>query len=133
MPSPLVTFKNSTQVFVEWGHLFHKGGPIKQFDLKITHQNLGLSKVVAVDAMHNSYSLSLADLGREQDWIPDCFNDSITNLYNFSIRAITFDPKTEDTFAGDWSPIEVTPAYCKGNQIVNDAQMDICFFCFFLF
>lgn len=120
-----MTFKNSTEVSVQWGHLFHKGGPIKQFDLKVTHQNLRESKVLSVNGSENCHYISLFDLGHEQNWVPDCVNDSITNLYNFSIRAVTYDFEADETYAGDWSPIEVVPAYCerKKEQDLNHSSM----------
>ena len=71
--------------------------------------------MIAVDGMHSEVHVNLERLGREEDWVPDCANASITNLYNFTIRAITFDPETEETYSGEWSPVEVTPAYCHGN------------------
>jgi len=112
MPTPLVKFRNRTEVLVEWGHAFHKGGPIDRFDLLVAHQTLGEEAVVRADAKSNSLVLSLEQLGSEQDWTPDCSNHSVTNLYNFSVRAVTSD--NGKVYFGEWSPVEVVPGYCKG-------------------
>jgi hypothetical protein len=119
MPSPLVTFRNSTEVDVSWGHDFHKGGPIREFELQVTHQGLRSNRVLLVSGDANNKTLSLAQIGRDESWSPDCVNGSVTNLYNFSIRAITFDPSTRQTFKSQWSPIEVVPAYCEGNLLID--------------
>ncbi len=113
MPTPLVTFRNSTEVLVEWGHAFHKGGPIDHYDLRVTHDTLEESVELSAPGGTNSLLLSLERLGVDSDWTPDCFNQSLTNLYNFSIRAVTRDPDLRATYEGDWSPVEVTPAYCS--------------------
>ncbi len=113
MPAPLVTFKNSTEVLIEWGHAFHKGGPIDRYDLKIAHQTLGESVVRHAKGGSNSLVLSLERVGEDSDWTPDCFNESLTNLYNFSIRAVTVDRVKGSYYLGEWSPVEVTPAYCS--------------------
>ena len=120
MPTPLVTFKNQTEVLVEWGHaMFHRGAPtIASYDLKITHDTLGESTTLSVDGRDSSaFFVNLAALGEDHDWTPDCLNASITNLYNFSIRAVTEDKETGETFLGDWSREEVTPAYCKSKYL----------------
>ncbi len=119
MPTPLVTFRNSTEVLVEWGHAFHQGGPIDHYDLQVAHQTLGESVTLSVKGQSNSVRLSLERLGEDSDWVPDCFNESITNLYNFTIRAVTVDEELDETFLGDWSPVEVTPAYCKREFYVS--------------
>ena len=60
MPEPLVTFQNRTEALVEWGHSgFHKGGPVKQFDLKVTHNNLELSKVAKENFIQSRLAASL--------------------------------------------------------------------------
>jgi hypothetical protein len=118
MPSPLVNFRNSTEVLVEWGHAFHKGGPIDRFDLLVAHQALGQETVVKADGNASSILLSLERLRDEQDWAPDCTNQSVTNFYNFSVRAVTKDPADDKLFFGDWSPVEVVPGYCQGKIAV---------------
>jgi len=119
MPSPLVNFQNRTEVLVEWGHVFHKGGPINHFDVLIAHQLLGKETVVHAKGHSNSLTLSLAHIEDEQDWTPDCTNNSVTNLYNFSVRAVTHDPADDSLFFGEWSPVEVVPGYCQGKNLVT--------------
>merc|ERR1719361_2102308 len=46
------------------------------------------------------------------DLAPDCNDSSVTNLFDFRIRSITFN-KDEQEFPSNWSPIEVVPAYCE--------------------
>ena len=113
MPNPMVTFKNSTLALVEWGHLFHLGGPLLRFDVNITHQRLRKSHVI--DAGRKSgVEVAFDQIGHDLSWVPDCYNESVTNLYNFSVRAVTHNPTSGVKYAGDWSPDEVTPAYCEG-------------------
>ena len=59
MPEPKVTFVNSTEVMVEWGHEhFHKGGPmIASYEVNITHQVINwilslTSKMISVTEKH---------------------------------------------------------------------------------
>ena len=118
MPNPMVTFKNSTSAKVEWGHLFHLGGPLLRFDVNITHQRLGESHVIDA-GMESSVEVAFDKIGHDLSWVPDCYNDSVTNLYNFSVRAVTFDPASEMVYIGDWSREEVTPAYCAGKLSVR--------------
>ena len=116
MPNPMVTFKNSTTAVVEWGHLFHLGGPLLRFDVNITHQRLGESHVIDAGTK-NSVEVAFDEIGHDLSWVPDCYNDSVTNLYNFSVRAVTHDPALGMVYSGDWSREEVTPAYCEGEFV----------------
>ena len=116
MPNPMVTFKNSTTAVVEWGHLFHIGGPLLRFDVNITHQRLGESHVIDAGTK-NSVEVAFDEIGHDLSWVPDCYNDSVTNLYNFSVRAVTHDPLLGVVYSGDWSSDEVTPAYCEGEFV----------------
>jgi hypothetical protein len=122
MPSPMVIFKNMTVAKVEWGHLFHKGGPMLRYDVNITHQSLGESHIIVVAKDQNSVAVAFDEIGRNRSWLPDCFNTSITNLYNFTVRAVTKDPKSGETYKGDWSPVEVTPAYCEGTLLFQSKR-----------
>ena len=112
MPNPMVTFKNSTAAVVEWGHLFHLGGPLLRFDVNITHQRLGESHVIDA-GRETGVEVAFDKIGHDLSWVPDCYNKSVTNLYNFSVRAVTHDPASGMVYSGDWSRDEVTPAYCK--------------------
>ncbi len=123
MPSPLVTFKNSTEVKIEWGHgFFHKGGPLHHFDIKIIHQTLNRSVILEAPGHAESSTVSLAKIGENEDWTPDCSNKSITNLYNFTIRAVTVDRSIDQTYEGEWSPTEVTPAYCTSKFYIKKRE-----------
>lgn len=127
MVQPLVNFRNATEALVEWGHSgFHRGGPIKRFELNVTHTNLNDWSLIRVDGARTNYVVNLYKLGTEESWLPDCVNDSITNLYNFSIRAITIDEK-EQTFNGDWSPVSVQPGYCQSEWKLSLKRHYYCF------
>ena len=118
MPNPMVRFKNSTLALVEWGHLFHLGGPLLRFDVNITHQRLRKSHVIDA-GKKNGVEVAFDQIGYDLSWVPDCYNESVTNLYNFSVRAVTHNPTSGVEYAGDWSPDEVTPAYCEGELYYN--------------
>ncbi len=114
MPSPIVTFVNSTQVDVNWGvQNFHKGGPILRYELRICSQ-----RTEACHEFHYPAEYSRADLILDQvknDLAPNCYNESVTNFFNFTVRSVTF--KNEDeTFFSEWSPEEIVPAYCEGES-----------------
>ena len=118
MPSPLVTFLNRTIARVDWGHNFHAGGPIHHFDINITHQLLGESKLLKTNGSEvHSMVLNLATIAENEEWVPDCVNESLTTLYNVTVRAVTVDPETNTLYYGAWSPPEVTPAYCSCKYI----------------
>lgn len=118
MPSPMVTFKNETVAEVEWGHLFHAGGPVVRYEVNVTHQTLMESHLMAVKGKASRIIVAFDEIGNDMSWLPDCFNDSVTNLYNFTVRAITHDSETGKFYEGDWSPVEVTPAYCEGAYFI---------------
>jgi hypothetical protein len=60
-----------------------------------------------------------------QDWSPHCENSSaLTNLYNFSIRAITNDPGTGEKFLSPWSREVALPANCAGQAFLDVRMFD---------
>ncbi len=116
MRAPLVTFKNSTVVEVQWGLDFHRGGPLRQYDVAVARQGLSEThQVFSTPGDVRRIVLALDEIGSE--WTPNCYNESITNMYNFSVRAVTVD-EANRTYEGDWSPVEVTPAYCQSKYIL---------------
>ncbi len=119
MPTPLVTFRNRSTASVEFGHNFHKGGPIHRFELNVTHQGLQESRLMRIDGDNYKVTIDLNKFADEAAWLPDCVNESVTTLYNFSVRAVTIDEDGK-TYIGDWSQPEVTPGYCTGKlHLIN--------------
>lgn len=112
MPAPTVTFKNSTEVLVEWDRKFHMGGPIDSYEVLVAHQALRETAELHANGDEYNMLVSLDTVVENQDWSPDCFNESLTNLYNFSVRAVTVDG-TGKHYRGNWSDVRVTPAYCE--------------------
>lgn len=113
MPPPIVTFVNATEVKVVWDlDSFHHGGPIDHFELKVCSQ--------WTEACHRSLTKDKTETKLmldqvKEDLSPDCYNASVTNMFNFTIRSVTFDAKTDQKFSSPWSQVEVVPAYCRGN------------------
>ena len=119
MPSPKVTFVNQTEVNIAWStDSFHHGGNISKYEINIFSQNLQGSHKIEYDVLNNpqpqlSTNVFLDQIADEMEWLPNCENKSeATNLYNFSIRAITFDPHNRESYKSPWSVDEVVPAYC---------------------
>lgn len=124
MYSPEVVFVNSSQIVVSWPDRFHAGGPIHQYDIKIFNQALEESHIVKVKSatsiMNKRKELSLDHLGDQLNWAPDCKNESVhSNLFNFSIRAITID-HNGSTFVGPWSKEKVIPDACYGKHALKN-------------
>ena len=119
MPAPAITFVNQTEVNIAWStESFHHGGPISRYEINMVSQNLGKSHKIKYSVQGNSESklstnVFLDRIANEMEWLPNCENQSsTTNLYNFSIRAITFDKHSRKTYQSPWSVEEVVPAYC---------------------
>ena len=111
MPSPSVTFKDTTNITIEFGHFYQMGGPSPEFQLNIT--NVGLNESRLMTYQENFVSLSLDDL----QWAPECNqNETEKKLYPFvfTVRAVTTDISTGRKFYGDWSPAEIQNSLCKG-------------------
>ena len=114
MPAPVVTFINSTEVEVKWDpSSFHHGGPIiDSYELIINSTKTEEKFIQTIQGNLTRIKLSLTEIS--ENLAPDCTNASMTNnLYNFTIRAVTIDKKFQKYF-GDWSHVEVVPAYCGG-------------------
>ena len=113
MPSPLVTFINSTEVEVQWDpSSFHHGGPIDSYEVIINSSKTEEKFTQIIQGNITKVKLSLTEIS--ENLAPDCTNASMTNnLYNFTIRAVTIDKKFQKYY-GDWSLAEVVPAYCGG-------------------
>jgi hypothetical protein len=116
MPTPSVTFKNSSDLYVEWGHYYQKGGPVARYELKIMNLALSDTKIIAVDKSNNRVDISLNGTDGLQ-WAPDCLNllNGTTPL-SFSIRAVTYDESNGEYYDGAWSHQEDQSAYCKGKK-----------------
>ena len=119
MPAPKITFVNQTEVNIAWStDSFHHGGPIIRYEINIFSQNLQESHKLEYDVPNNpqpqmSKNVFLEQIANEMEWLPNCENQSeTTNLYNFSIRAITFDKYNRESYESPWSVQEVVPAYC---------------------
>ena len=116
MPPPKVTFVNSSEVIVAWNAKdFDHGGPIQVYQINLTSQFLQQSQIVNYNVMDSNPQMntriSLDLMAGGEDWLPNCENQSSnTNLYNFSIRAVTKDE--QKPYYGPWSLVEVVPAYC---------------------
>ena len=116
MLAPMVTFANSTEVEVRWDpKTFHHGGPIKRYELKVIGQRTGYEKHFN-DISGESTKMTISLDKISDDLVPDCANNTITNLYNFTMMAVTYDENQE--YLGPWSQVEVVPAYCRGNTTV---------------
>ena len=111
MPEPTVTFVNSTEVNIAWSsETFNHGGPIKRYDIRL--ELLQENRTIEYDVKDKSSSHMSTSIVLDSDWSPNCENESsTTNLYNFSIRAVTQD-EFGKLFYSPWSPEEVVPAYC---------------------
>ena len=119
MPPPKVTFVNSSEVNIEWAsEEFDHGGPIIKYQIKLTSQTLQRSQVIDYKVKNgfNNQMNTRIDLDRKadgMDWLPNCENQSSnTNLYNFSIRAVTEDKQMGKIYSSPWSLEEVQPAPC---------------------
>ena len=121
MDAPTVTFVNQTEVNIAWSaNKFHHGGPIKQYEINLTSQTLQRSHSIPYAVLGNSESegvmstnVLLDQIADELNWLPNCDNQSATtNLYNFSIRAVTFDKDNGKFYHSPWSLQEVVPGYC---------------------
>ncbi len=121
MAEPVVTFVNQTEVEVAWNPgLFHQGGPVRRYEVKIAQQGFDDHLVTKIAPGHVSkMKLSLTNITEEQNWSPDCTNKTITNLYNFTVRAVSFDPDSGEEFTGSpWSHVDVVAAPC-GREYFN--------------
>ena len=120
MPAPKITFVNQTEVNIAWStDSFHRGGPVTKYEINMVSQNLqGKSHKIEYDVLNShqsqlSTNVFLDQIANELEWLPNCENQSATtNLYNFTIRAVTFDNYTRQSFKSPWSVQEVVPAYC---------------------
>ena len=119
MPPPEITFVNQTEVNIAWStDSFHHGGPITRYEINMVSQKLQRSHTIEYDVQKNpqrqlSTNVFLDQIANEMEWLPNCENQSATtNLYNFSIRAITFDEYNRASYDSPWSIQEVVPAYC---------------------
>ena len=116
MPPPKVTFVNSSEVMIAWNAKdFDHGGPIHVYQINLTSQFLQQSQIVNYNVMDSNPQMNtriaLDLMAGGEDWLPNCENQSSnTNLYNFSIRAVTKDE--QKSYYGPWSLVEVVPAYC---------------------
>ncbi len=118
MKTPVVKFLNSTEVKVEWdGHAFHVGGPVYRYETKITHLYLNETHIIHADPDAKNIEVNLEEMVTSQGWAPDCFNHSNRNIYGFSTRAVTFDPKSTKYYYGDWSIERNEPALCESEFI----------------
>ena len=121
MPAPLVTFTNSTEVVIQWyPETFHHGGPIGGYQLNIISQQTEENFEQTISGSKTKVKLALDAFSGK--FTPDCSNASITYLYNFSMRAVTFDET--DRYYGPWSPVEVVPAYCGGKKTLGCEKND---------
>ena len=118
MPSPLVTFRNGTDLTIDWGHDFHQGGPIVGYEIEMAREALEEPHMIYVSGLsQHRTDLSLDELHDGQEWAPNCLTNTTVYKYNFTIRAVTEDPATNKRFFSDWSSIEVVPGYCKSKLI----------------
>ena len=107
---------------------FDHGGPIVMYQINLTSQTLQKSRVIEYNAENNidnhmSTKIVLGRLAEDIEWLPNCENQSAnTNLYNFSIRAVTIDKQTDQIFHSPWSLQEVVPAYCYSKSPKNVFQ-----------
>ena len=112
MPSPMVTFINSTEIKVSWSNeTFHLGAPtIQRYEVKIVSQDTS-EEVFFKDDIPGHLTSIDAILNNA----PDCNNMSMTHLLNVTIRSWTRDKSEE--FVSPLSPVEVISAYCGGKCI----------------
>ena len=94
--------------------------------MNVSSQRTGGSHLFQISGNESHIRIFLDKINN--DLAPDCNDSSVTNLFDFRIRSITFN-KDEQEFPSNWSPIEVVPAYCEGEYnytVHSDA------FCLFL-
>lgn len=114
MPSPAVTFVNSTEVKVEWHtRQFQHGGPIKRYDLQICSEHTNACYIKTYENNKSKDTLVLDKINN--DLAPDCQNSTVTNMFTFRIRSVTHND-SGDEFESPWSPDEIVPAYCQGTK-----------------
>ena len=88
MAPPSVTFLNSTEVRIEWNEgTFHKGGPIKDYEIRVSHQKTGQNHTFRVKP-HPGKSVVTVGLDRisAEQVLKDfylIFNNSNVKLSNF--------------------------------------------------
>ena len=82
------------------------------------HSDWELVKVSAKKDITDRHTLvDLHRISEEMDWAPDCRNSSLaTNLYNVSVRAVTYDPANGRQFIGKWSRQTVQPNSCQSKS-----------------
>ena len=82
------------------------------------HSDWEVVKVSAKQDITDRHTLvDLHRLSEEMDWAPDCRNNSLaTNLYNVSVRAVTYDPANGRQFIGKWSRQTVQPNSCQSKS-----------------
>ena len=130
MHPPKITFVNQSEVNVAWSaNEFDHGGPVTGYEINMVSQELQRSHKVTYKLPNDtqlelSTNIMLDQIIDDMDWMPNCGNMSTkTNLYNFSIRAVTYDKYNHKSYYSPWSSEEVVPAYCYRKYNITIKQL----------
>jgi len=85
-----------------------------RYELKVASQRTGGSHDFVISGNDSQIRIFLDKI--KDDLAPDCTNSSVTNLFDFRIRSVTYN-SDEQEFPSNWSSVEVVPAYCEGKFI----------------
>lgn len=119
-----VTFKNSSIVELRWDKDFQLGAPEAEWwDLAVSRvgqqwENNPKRTIKMVKGFAQTYTMDLSKVQEDEDWSPDCENvtaSTITNMFNFSIRAVVKNEEGE-VLTGEWSKPRTVPAFCQTIQ-----------------
>lgn len=112
MNQPKVVFKNTSIVQVTWNDKFQVGAPtVLEWELRVARNGTTLDWSKTYPPNVTRVELNLDSMHKDQNWSPDCLNNSNTNIFNFSVRAKVENDK-KHVFVGPYSEDLQVPAYC---------------------
>lgn len=112
MKQPKVVFKNTSIVQVTWNDKFQVGAPtVLLWELRVARNGTTLDWTKTYPPHVMSAEVDLDSMHQDQNWSPDCLNNSNTNIFNFSVRA-KVENNENHLFVGPYSEDLQLPAYC---------------------
>ena len=90
-----------------------------RYELQVAYQKTKASHQFVIPGNQSRIQIFLDKV--KDDLAPDCVNESsLTNLFDFRIRSVTYN-SDEQEFPSKWSSIESVPAYCESKSyLLND-------------
>lgn len=114
-PPPTVQFINSTLVKLSWSKLFQIGAPsVLKWEWKVRRsgENWSPDNPAAVSGDQDSIRVHLDEVNSVPGWLPDCENETNTNMFEFAVRVIVRD-EADKEYTGPWSNVMKKAAYCR--------------------